>query len=118
MTDSINVSLSLKSVKTTSSSMYGAQSAAANGQPRIPAMANQKMPCEVLRPPRQFMNEAAPSMHMYMAKLEGRNAVLAWKFPGLMTVAMRKKMPILPFRVELTTLNMTVWQRAQTKARP
>lgn len=57
--------------------MNGRQSAAAKGHPRIPATANQKMPCEVLRPPRQFMNDAAPSMHMYIAKLEGRKAVLA-----------------------------------------
>lgn len=35
-------------------------------------MANQKIPWAVLRPPRQFMKAAAPSMHMYMAKLEGR----------------------------------------------
>ena len=116
--DSMNASLSLKKVKTTSSRMYGAQSAAANGHPRMPPMANQKIPCEVLSPPRQFMNAAAPSMHMYMAKLDGKKAALAWKLPGLVTVAMRKKMAILPLRVRLMTLNRTVWHSAQTKARP
>ena len=60
-------------------------------------------------PPRQFMNEAAPSIHIYMAKLDGRKDALAWKFPGLITVAIKKNMPILPFIVRLMTLNRTVW---------
>ncbi|KAI6759302.1 hypothetical protein HG530_009982 [Fusarium avenaceum] len=54
--------------------MKGAQSAAANGHPRIPAAANQNMPWEVLRPPFQFMKAAAPSVTKYMAKLDGRKA--------------------------------------------
>ena len=43
----------------------------------MPAMANQKIPWEVFSPPRQFMKAEAPSKHPYMAKLDGRNAVLA-----------------------------------------
>ncbi len=47
------------------------------------------------------MKAAAPIMLIYMAKLEGRNAALAWKFPGLVTVAMRKKRPIRALIVRL-----------------
>lgn len=55
-------------------------------------------------------------MAMYMAKLEGRYAVLAWKLPGLETRARMKKRPIRGFSVRQTTLHISVWQRAQTKA--
>ena len=75
------------------------------------------MPIEVLSPPRQFISAAAPTMTVYMAKLEGRYAVLAWKFPGLSTRAMMKKIPIRGLSVRQTTLHIRVWQRAQTKAR-
>jgi hypothetical protein len=64
------------------------------------------------------MKAEAPSKHPYIAKLDGRNAVLAWKLPGVMTVAMRKKTPILPLIVELVTWYMMVWHKAQIKARP
>ena len=30
------------------------------------------MPCDVFNPPRQFMKHEAPTMAMYMAKLDGR----------------------------------------------
>lgn len=49
----------------------------ANGQPTIPPRANHAMPEAVFKPPLQFMKAAAPSMPVYMAKLEGRYAVLA-----------------------------------------
>lgn len=75
--DWTKASLSLKSARTPSSSINGRQSAAEKGHPRMPATANQKMPRDVLRPPRQFIKDEAPSMHMHMAKLEGRKAVLA-----------------------------------------
>lgn len=101
-----------------SSKRYGAQSAAANGQPKMPATANQNIPNEVLSPPRQFINAAAPRVTMYMAKLDGRNAVLAWKLPGLKTVARRKKMPMRLLRVVLVTMNKMVWHRAQPRANP
>jgi hypothetical protein len=70
-------SLSLKIAKKHSSSRNGAQSAAAKGQPRTPPTANQVMACDVLMPPRQFIKAAAPIILMYMAKLDGRKAVLA-----------------------------------------
>jgi hypothetical protein len=63
--------------------------------------ANQAIPCDVFRPPRQFMKEAAPSIPVYIAKLEGRKAVLAWKFPALRTVARRKRTPMRAFRVRV-----------------
>lgn len=44
----------------------------AKGQPKTPPKAYQNMPCDVLIPPRQFMKHAAPTMAMYMAKLDGR----------------------------------------------
>ena len=72
MNDSKKRSLSLSMAKKTSSNTKGAQSAMAKGQPRTPPRANQNMPCDVFRPPRQFMKAAAPTMAMYMAKLEGR----------------------------------------------
>lgn len=98
--------------------MKGAQSAAANGHPRIPAAANQNMPWEVLRPPFQFMKAAAPSVTKYMAKLDGRKAVLAWKFPGLAMVPIRKKRPIRLLSVVLVTIKRIVCVRAHTKASP
>lgn len=75
----------------------------ANGQPMIPPAANQAIPAAVLNPPVQSMKAAAPNMPVYMAKLEGRNAVLAWKFPGLRTKAKMKKTPIRGCTVRLTT---------------
>ena len=58
--------------KKTSSNTKGAHRAMAKGQPRTPPTAYQNMPCDVFNPPRQFMKAAAPSMAMYMAKLDGR----------------------------------------------
>jgi hypothetical protein len=55
-------------------------------------------------------------MTIYMAKLDGRYAVLAWKLPGLKTRAKMKKRPIRGFSVRQMTLHISVWQRAQTKA--
>ena len=75
------------------------------------------MPRSVLSPPLQFMNAAAPRRDVYMAKLEGRKAVLAWKLPGDKTVARRKKMPILGLRVKLMTRKKRTWHKAHTKAR-
>lgn len=72
MKDSKRRSPSLSTAKKTSSNTKGAHSAVANGQPSTPPTANQNMPCDVLSPPRQFMREAAPTMTMYMAKLDGR----------------------------------------------
>ena len=97
--------------------MKGAQRAAAKGQPITPPMAKKNMALEVLRPPFQLMKAAAPSMVMYMAKLEGRKAVLEWKLPGLVTSATMKKRPILGFRAKHTALHISVWLRAQTRAR-
>lgn len=80
-TNRINASMresrSLNRTKISSSRRNGAQRAAAKGHPRMPATANQAMPCHVFSPPRQFMKEAAPSMIAYMAKLEGKKAALA-----------------------------------------
>ncbi len=58
--------------KMPSSARNGAHKAEANGQPRTPPMANQNMAWDVLKPPRQFMKAAVPTMTMYMAKLDGR----------------------------------------------
>ncbi len=73
-----------------------------------PPTANQNMPCDVFKPPFQFMKAAAPSMAMYIAKLEGRYAVLEWKLPGLKTMAMMKKIPMRGLRVPLTALHISV----------
>jgi hypothetical protein len=54
------------------------------------------------------MKDAAPSIPAYMAKLEGKKAALAWKFPGLMMVMTRKKKPILALSAMLTAWNMMV----------
>ena len=118
MKDSKRALWSLNKARRASSNMNGAQRAEANGQPKTPAAANQKIPQDVLSPPRQFMNEAAPNITMYMAKLEGKNAVLAWKLPGLITVISRKNMPILLLSVELVDMKRMVWHRAQPMAKP
>jgi hypothetical protein len=55
---------------------------------------------------------------MYMAKLEGKKAALAWKFPGLRMVATRKTTPILALRARLMPWYRIVWQMAQRSARP
>ena len=108
---------SLITANNPSSIKKGAARAAANGHPRIPPSANHQMPCAVLSPPLQFMNAAAPRSDVYMAKLDGRYAVLAWKFPGDRTVASRKKIPILGFRVKLMTRKKRTWHRAHTNAK-
>lgn len=64
------------------------------------------------------MQAAVPSMQVYMAKLEGRYATLELKLPGLVMVARRKMMPILPFNVDVVTMYMMVWHKAQTIAKP
>lgn len=99
-----------------SSIMKGAHRATAKGQPRMPPTANHQMPEDVLSPPRQFMNAAAPRRDVYMAKLEGRKAVAAWKLPGERMVARMKRRPTRGFSVKLTTRNRRTWHRAQPKA--
>lgn len=89
----------------------------ANGHPKTPPTANQNMPCEVFRPPRQFMNAAAPNMVMYMAKLDGRYAALEWKLPGLKISAVMKKRPTRGLRAKQIDLHISVWQKAQAKPR-
>lgn len=117
MTASKKPSLSLNTARMASSTRKGAHRAAAKGQPMRPPTANQNMPCDVLIPPFQFMKATVPSMTMYMAKLEGRYAVLAWKLPGLRTTAMRKNKPIRWLRVRLMIRHSSVWHSAQAKAR-
>jgi hypothetical protein len=63
------------------------------------------------------MNDAAPNMTIYIAKLDGRNAVLEWKLPGLNMRAMMKKTPIRGLRVRQMTLHIKVWHKAQENAR-
>lgn len=70
--DSKNRSLSLNKASKTSSNTKGAHRAMTNGHPKMPPTANQNMPWDVLIPPRQLIKAAAPSIAMYMAKLEGR----------------------------------------------
>jgi hypothetical protein len=117
MTQSIKASLLLKVAKKSSSNKKGADSARENGHPRIPPNANQNIPWAVLRPPRQFMKEAIPSIVVYIAKLEGRNAADAWNMPGLNTIAIRKNKAILGFNVPFITRKSCVSQMAQVKAR-
>ena len=71
---SMNASLLLILAKTISSAKKGADKAIENGHPSMPPMANQIMACIVFKPPRQFIKAAIPSMVVYIAKLEGRNA--------------------------------------------
>ena len=70
--DSKNRSLSLNKASKTSSNTKGAQRAMAKGHPNTPPTANQNMPLDVWMAPRQLIKAAAPSIPMYMAKLEGR----------------------------------------------
>jgi hypothetical protein len=57
-----------------SMAMNGNTNAPAKGQPSIAPMPNHIIPLAVLRPPVQSINEAVPSMAVYMAKLDGRYA--------------------------------------------
>lgn len=97
--------------------MNGAQSAAENGQPKTAPAANQYSPCAVLTPPCQIMNADAPAMAVYMAKLDGRKAVLAWKLPGLVASATAKRTPTRGVRTRETARKKSVCERAQIKAR-
>jgi hypothetical protein len=117
MRASMKASLLLRLAKTSSSNRNGADNAIAKGHPSIPPTANQNIPCEVFKPPLQFMNAAIPSIVMYIAKLEGRKAAEAWKIPGLDTIAIKKNKATRWFNVILTTLNIWVWHKAQTKAK-
>lgn len=67
-----SVSPRLISASSPSSSKNGALKAIANGQPMMPPAANHAIPEAVLSPPLQFMKAAAPSIPVYMVKLEGR----------------------------------------------
>lgn len=116
-TVSIKASLLLKLAKISSSNRNGADKATANGHPSTPPIANQNIPWAVFSPPFQFMKAAIPNIVVYIAKLEGRKAAEAWNIPGLKTIAMRKNSAIRGFNVVLTTRNICVWHRAQTKAR-
>jgi hypothetical protein len=109
-------SLSLNMAKMPSSNTKGAHRAMAKGQPNTPPTANQNIPIDVLIPPRQLMNAAAPIIAVYMAKLEGRKAALAWKFPGLNTVAAMKNSPTRGLSARQMAFHINVWQRAQMKA--
>lgn len=62
------------------------------------------------------MNAAAPSIAVYMAKLDGRNAALEWKFPGLNTSAAMKNSPTRGLSARQIAFHIKVWQRAQMKA--
>lgn len=75
------------------------------------------MPAAVLSPPFQSMNAAAPNMFVYMVKLEGRYEVEAWNMPGLKTMAMRKNIAILGFKVLAIVENRRVSQQAHMKPR-
>lgn len=72
MMASMKRSLSPSMAKRASSIKNGVERAAAKGHPTTAPTANQKIPCAVFRPPRQFIKDEAPNMAMYMAKLEGR----------------------------------------------
>jgi len=98
-----------------SSPTNGMTSAEANGQPTMPPMPNHIMPEAVLKPPRQSMNDANPSMVQYMAKLEGRYATDAWNIPAAVTEMTKKTMPILGLITREITANSWVSQRAQTR---
>ena len=74
------------------------------------------MPSDVFNPPFQFINAAIPSIVVYIAKLEGRNAADAWNIPGLKIMAIMKNSAIRGLRVPLITRNICVWHRAHTKA--
>ena len=52
-------------------------------------MPNHMMPSWLLLPLRQSRKAAVPSMLKAMAKLDGRNAALAWNMPGLATSTSR-----------------------------
>ena len=60
--------------------------APAKGQPKHAPMAIQKIPWAVRRPPRQSMKAAMLSITKYIAKLDGRYEMLAWKKPGEVAV--------------------------------
>lgn len=77
--------------------------APANGHPTMAPRANHATPLAVLRPPLQFMKEAAPSMPVYIVKDDGRYAVAEWKLPGLKTMARMNKTPMRGWMVRLMT---------------
>lgn len=61
------------------------------------------------------MKAAAPSMHAYMAKDDGRYAALAWKFPGLATSTITNHVPVRGDIVRLIDRYRSVCARAQIK---
>lgn len=78
-----------------SSTMNGAHMAMLKGQPSKPPRANQNTPVAIARPRLRSMNAAIPSIAVYMAKVEGRNAVAAWNIPALVMVVIRNNIPTL-----------------------
>lgn len=69
--------------KIQSESAKGMISAPANGHPSIAPVPNQIMALTVLGPPRWSMNAVNPSVEVYIAKDDGKNADDAKKRPGL-----------------------------------
>lgn len=114
---SMNASLLLRLARMISSTRNGKESAIAKGHPSIPPTPNQPMPHAVFSPPLQFMKDDIPNIVQYIAKLEGRKAAEAWNIPGLKIMAKKKKRATRGLSVLLTTRNIMVWHRAQTKAR-
>jgi hypothetical protein len=71
----------------------------------------------VFKPRFQSRKAARPSIDEYMAKLDGKRAVDAWKTPGLKSIAIRNKTPIRLSRFNDMAEKSRVWHPVQIRAR-
>lgn len=83
----------------TSSTSRGSRRAPANGQPTMAPAPNHMIPSAILFLPLRSKNAVNPSIDVYIVKVDGNNAVDAWKNPGLKTIMTRKSKPILGLSV-------------------
>lgn len=107
-----------------SSAKNGKTKAPANGHPRTAPAPNHMIPAFepcVRAPVRstpifQSMKAAAPTILIFIAKLEGKNAALAWKSPVLDTMITPVKIATRGFSVRLIAVTNLAWHVAQTHA--
>lgn len=79
----------------TSSASRGRSKAPENGQPTMAPVPNHIMPSAILFLPLRSRNAVNPSIDVYIVNVDGKNAVDAWKKPGLKIVMIKKSSPIL-----------------------
>jgi hypothetical protein len=86
------------------------------GHPNNPPSANQNTPSAVRKPRRRSINAAVPSIVVYMANVDGKNAAAAWNMPALVMVVIKYRIPTRRLMFVDTAVYSLVSQNAQKMA--